>query len=193
MIVAISGKSGCGNTTVSRLLAERLGVRLVNYTFRNIAAERGVDLAEIIESAGSDDWYDLHVDRRQVELAHEGDCVIGSRLAIWKLPDAALRVYLTASVEVRAERIRSRPQGQGPEGGDRETVLAFTKERDRQDHARYGRLYAIDNDDYSFADLVINTEKFLPDAIVDLIAAASMKVSPQPRYGTGKIPGAKNS
>jgi cytidylate kinase len=193
MIVAISGKSGCGNTTVSRLLAERLGVRLVNYTFRNIAAERGVNLAEIIESAKSDDWYDLYVDRRQVELAHEGDCVIGSRLAIWKLPDATLRVYLTAGVEVRSERIRSRPQGQGPEGGDRETVLAFTKERDAQDHARYRRLYAIDNDDYSFADLVINTEKFIPSAIVDLIAAAVVRVSSRLKPSTGSIPGAENS
>jgi len=179
MIVAISGKSGCGNTTVSRLLAERLGVRLVNYTFRNIAAERGVSLAEIIELARADDWYDLHVDRRQVELAHEGDCVIGSRLAIWMLPDAALRVYLTASVEVRAERIRLRPHGQGPESGDRATVLDFTRERDAQDHQRYRRLYDIDNDDYSFADLVINTERFLPESIVDLIAAACERASPR--------------
>lgn len=28
--VAISGKSGCGNTTVSTLLAEKLGVKLIN-------------------------------------------------------------------------------------------------------------------------------------------------------------------
>ncbi|MDA8424496.1 MAG: cytidylate kinase family protein [Treponema sp.] len=179
MIVAISGKSGCGNTTVSRLLAERLGLRLVNYTFRNIAAERGVGLAGIIESAKSDDWFDLHVDRRQVELAHEGDCVIGSRLAIWKLPDATIRVYLTASEEVRAERIWSRRQGDGPERGDRETVLAFTRERDDQDHARYRRLYSIDNNDYSFADLVINTEKFLPEAIVDIIVTGTMGISPR--------------
>ncbi|HTX72732.1 MAG TPA: cytidylate kinase family protein [Rectinemataceae bacterium] len=177
MIVAISGKSGCGNTTVSRLLAQRLGVRLVNYTFRNIAAERGVGLAEIIEAARGDDWYDIHVDTRQVELAHEADCVIGSRLAIWKLPDATLRVYLTASAEVRAERIRQRPHGQGPEGGDRETVLAFTLERDSQDHARYKRLYGLDNDDYSFADLVINTELFLPPEVVDIIAIACARTS----------------
>ena len=175
MIVAISGKSGCGNTTVSRLLSERLGLRLVNYTFRNVAAERGVSLAEIIELAKTDDWYDLHVDEMQVNLAHEGDCVIGSRLAIWKLPDATLRIYLTASAGVRAERIRLRSGGQGPEVGDRGTVLAFTRERDRQDHSRYERLYGIDNDDYSFADLVINTERFLPPAIVDLIEAACEK------------------
>ena len=36
--IAISGKSGCGNTTVSSLLAERLGVKLFNFTFRQLAA-----------------------------------------------------------------------------------------------------------------------------------------------------------
>ena len=39
-IVAISGKSGCGNSTVSRLLSDRLGVQLINYTFRRMAGTR---------------------------------------------------------------------------------------------------------------------------------------------------------
>jgi cytidylate kinase len=32
--IAISGKSGCGNTTVSRMVAEKLGLRFINFTFR---------------------------------------------------------------------------------------------------------------------------------------------------------------
>ena len=47
--VAISGKSGCGNTTVSSRLAESLQVTLINYTFRNLAKELGISLVEIIE------------------------------------------------------------------------------------------------------------------------------------------------
>ena len=35
--IAVSGKSGCGNTTVSSLLARSLGIKLVNYTFRQLA------------------------------------------------------------------------------------------------------------------------------------------------------------
>ena len=38
--IAISGLSGCGNTTVSKKLSEMLGVRMINYTFRNLAEER---------------------------------------------------------------------------------------------------------------------------------------------------------
>jgi len=165
-IIAISGKSGCGNTTVSRLLAERLGYSLVNYTFRNLASERGVGLSDIIALAEDDYTYDRLVDARQVELARRGRCVIGSRLAIWMLPDAVLRVYLTAGLHARAERIMMR------EGGDEASVRAFTQDRDEKDHQRYRRIYGIDNNDFSFADLIFNTERFDPASIVEILVAA---------------------
>jgi len=92
--------------------------------------------------------------------------VIGSRLAIWLLKDAALSVYLYASVETRSRRIWNR------EGGRLEDVLEFTRERDAQDTRRYREIYGIDNTDYSFADLVINTERLVPERIVDIITAA---------------------
>ena len=41
--IAVSGKSGCGNSTVSRIVAATLGLRLVNYTFHNMAEERGIE------------------------------------------------------------------------------------------------------------------------------------------------------
>ena len=81
--VAISGKSGCGNTTVSTLLSQKLGIKLINYTFRQLAAEKGLTLAQVIENAKNDDSYDKYVDTHQVELAEKESCVLGSRLAIW--------------------------------------------------------------------------------------------------------------
>jgi cytidylate kinase len=165
-IVAISGKSGCGNTTVSRLLAERLGVRLINYTFRAMAEEKGISFARMLELAAGDDSYDRELDARQVELARSGDCVIGSRLAMFLLPDAALRIFLSARPEIRASRIHSR------EGGDYDSILDFTKIRDESDHTRYKKIYGIDNDDLSGADLVMNSELWTPEQEVDIIVAA---------------------
>ncbi len=167
-IVAISGKSGCGNSTVSKLLADRLGVKLINYTFRRMAEERRVSFEEILKLANDDpDYsYDKALDARQVELAHERDCVIGSRLAIWLLPDAALRVFLAGSLEVRAGRIHER------EGAKLADKLAFTRKRDESDHRRYLQIYGIDNDDLSQTDLVINTEKWRPEAIVEIVVSA---------------------
>jgi cytidylate kinase len=164
--IAISGKSGCGNTTVSRLVAERLGLRFINFTFRNLAAEKGTSLEEALERAAADDSWDREVDRRQTGIAREdGGCVLGSRLAIWMLDEADLKVYLTAAPETRAKRIAGR------EGGDIESVAAFTAERDRQDRERYLRIYGIDNDDYGFADLVVDTDSLDPQGIADLIIA----------------------
>lgn len=157
--IAISGRSGCGNTTVSRILAETLDIAFINYTFRSLAQERGIPLADIIENAKTDFTYDRIVDTKQVELARRSSCVLGSRLAIWMLAEANLKVYLTASEEVRAKRIVNR------EGGSFEETLRFTAMRDSEDTRRYRELYQIDNTEYSFADLVIDTEHHAPEEI----------------------------
>ncbi|GHV76880.1 cytidylate kinase [Spirochaetia bacterium] len=166
MKIAISGKSGCGNTTVSRLVSDMLGIRFINFTFRSIAEERGMSLAEVLAQAAKDDSWDREVDRRQVALAREeGGCVLGSRLAIWMLEEADLKVYLKAAPLTRARRIVLR------EGNTLESVAAFTAERDRQDRERYLKIYGIDNDNYGFADLIIDTDVFDPKGIADLIVA----------------------
>ncbi|MDR3343007.1 MAG: cytidylate kinase family protein [Treponema sp.] len=164
--IAISGKSGCGNTTISRMVAEFLGLRFINFTFRSLAAEKDLSLGEVLSLAAQDDAWDREVDSRQVALAREeGGCVLGSRLAIWMLPEADFKVYLKARPETRARRILKR------EGGTLESVAAFTAERDRQDHERYVRIYHIDTDEYAFADLIIDTDAITPPQITDLIIA----------------------
>ncbi len=173
MKIAISGKSGCGNSTVTARVAGRLGYERINYTFKDMAAEQGVSFEELCEMAEHDTRWDLQLDRRQVEMAREGNTVLGSRLAIWILDDADLRVYLDAPPHVRAKRIRNRnaEAGQGPV--DCRTVLEQTVERDRRDHERYLRLYGINNDDFGFADLIIDTTDLGPDDVADLIVTAA--------------------
>ena len=158
--VAISGKSGCGNTTVSGLLSKTLGIKLINYTFRQLAEEKGMTLAQVIEAAKSDDSYDKYVDKHQVELSMQESCVLGSRLAIWMLKDADLKVYLYASDETRANRVFNR------EGGDIEQIKSFTSMRDSEDTRRYKEFYNIDNNDYDFVDLFIDVNTKTPEEIV---------------------------
>jgi len=171
--IAISGRSGCGNTTISKMAADSMGLRFINFTFRSLAQERGLDLKTVLHLASSDDSWDREVDSRQLTLAREeGGCVLGSRLAIWMLEEADLKIYLNASAQVRAERIVKR------EGGNLEEIAAFTAERDRQDHERYLQIYKIDTDDYSFADFVIETENLTPQEIVDLIVRKARGLEP---------------
>jgi len=161
--IAISGKSGCGNTTVSGLVAARLGLPLVNYTFKDLARDRGMSFAQLSLLAESDPQYDLTIDRMQVRLAQNGSCVMGSRLAIWLLRDSAFTVYLRAPLAVRAERIARR------EGKDLALAIRETRERDQRDHDRYQRLYGYDVDTFDFAMLVIDTETMNQDEEAALI------------------------
>ncbi len=161
--IAISGKSGCGNTTVSRMVASRLGLRVINYTFKDLAREKGMSFEELARRAETDPQYDISLDKMQVEMARDGGCVLGSRLAIWLLRDSAFTVYLEAALAVRAGRIAKR------EGQDPATALSLTEARDRRDRERYLRLYGYDVDDYSFASLVIDTESLDAEGVSRLI------------------------
>jgi cytidylate kinase len=169
--IAISGRSGCGNTTVSRMVSDLLDLHFINFTFRSLAEERHLDLKQVLELAAKDDSWDREVDTRQVAMAREsGGCVLGSRLAIWMLEEADLKVYLHAHAHVRAQRIVQR------ESGKLEEIAAFTAERDKQDHARYLRIYNIDTDDYAFADMVIDTNDIAPHEIVAMIVSRAREI-----------------
>lgn len=164
--IAISGKSGCGNTTVSKMVADRLNLKFINYTFRTMAEERGISFDELRQLAEESTSIDMELDKKQVHLAAEGNCVLGSRLAIWMIDDADLKVYLKASPDVRAGRIASR------ENGILEEKIAETEDRDQKDGARYKKTYAIDTDKYDFADLIINTDIHTVEEEVDIILKA---------------------
>ena len=161
--IAISGKSGCGNSTVSALVSNRMDLVLVNYTFKSIAEELGISFAEVCRKAEEDTSYDFRVDKRQVELAKQNPCVLGSRLAVWLLEEADLKVYLEAEPSTRARRIQKR------EGGVYKEVFQKTQERDSRDHARYLKLYNIDINHYNFVDLIIDTNEKTPEQIADII------------------------
>lgn len=165
--IAISGKSGCGNTTVSRMLADRLNLNFINYTFRSIAEEDGVSFEEVTLQAEKSYDYDLRVDRKQIELARKAPSVLGSRLAIWILTDADLKVYLTGSPVNRARRILKR------EGGVLSDQMSVTAARDKRDHERYMKIYGIDNNDFTLADLIINTNRLDAEQVAAIIEAAA--------------------
>lgn len=175
IIIAISGKSGCGNSTVSKIVAKSLNLKLINYTFRNMAEEKGMDFKEFYKIAADDTAYDLLLDKKQVKMASGGNCVLGSRLAIWIMKDADLKVFLEASPEVRAGRVNKREQR------DFKEVLKETYERDTKDSKRYLSLYNINNDDYGFADLIIHTDNLNPEKIAEKIVFQASKYLMKPQ------------
>ena len=152
--IAISGKSGCGNSTATRLVARELGLRIINYTFHNMAEEMGITFEEMVELAnGNPPGYDIELDQKLVEMSAAPGCVLGSRLAIWLLKDADLKVYLEVPADVRARRIARR------EGSPFREAYEAMMRRDRLDHDRYLSIYDIDTDCYEFSDIVIDADR----------------------------------
>ena len=166
MRIAISSMSGCGNTSVCTALSKKLNYKLVNYTFRQLAEEKGYEFWQFCKMAETDDSIDIELDSKQVQKAlAEENCILGSRLAIWMLKEADLKVYLRASALTRAHRIFKR------EAGSLEDRIKETENRDLNDSARYSRIYKIDNTKPDIADLIIDTDDKTVDQIVDLIIA----------------------
>jgi CMP/dCMP kinase len=167
--IAISSLSGCGNTTATLNVGRTLGLKVVNYTFRDLAADIGLSFEAIHDRSLHDKIFDYLTDLNQVRLSLQQKVVVGSRLAAW-LVNADLRVWLQASLEERAKRIFRREPGKNL---TYESVLYRTLQRDEQNRKRYLQLYGIDSNDRSDFDIIINTEKLTAEQVSSLIVAAA--------------------
>jgi CMP/dCMP kinase len=165
--IAISGYSGCGNTTAVHNVGKTLGLNVVNYTFRDLARDLDVPFEEIQKKAGETKVYDFLTDLSLIRASLQPRAVVGSRLAAW-LVDADLGVWLHAPLETRAKRIHQREKD-----SLYESVLYRTLQRDEQNRRRYLQLYGIDINDRSDFDIIINTERLTAEQVSSLIVAAA--------------------
>ncbi|AAX17315.1 (d)CMP kinase [Borrelia hermsii] len=167
MRIAVSGKSGCGNTTISGMLAKYYGLKLVNYTFHDIAREKNMPFDMFYEKeiiGRNDHYWDEYLDGKLLELSKEDNTVLASRLAIWLSKNADLKIYLYAKIEIRAERIINR------EGGMYSDILRSTFNRDSNDSKRYLSVYNIDIDNYlDVADFIVDTTDRSANKVFELI------------------------
>jgi cytidylate kinase len=162
--VAIGGPIGVGKSTIAQGLAARLGVPCISAggVFRELAARRGLSVVELNRQAEDDPTIDRDLDRLQGELARQGPCVVESRLSGWMV-DADLKVWLDAPLEIRAARAGGR-DGQAPEEARRELMV-----RERSEWSRYRALYSIEFTDRAPYQLVIDTSRWDPEVLVDVL------------------------
>src|SRR3989344_4320937 len=170
MKIAISGLSGCGNTTAVTNVSKILKIPAVNYTFRNLANDSGLTLEEIQKLALKDKIIDYLVDRKIISIFQKSkNCVVGTRLAAWLMPYADLRVWLHASLQERSKRIHAREKNKSIH-----QVRMETNRRDAENIARYKEYYKLDIAKQRMElDLVVNTERLTPGQVAALIVAAA--------------------
>lgn len=164
MLITISGLPGSGTTTVSRLVADALGLELLpgGEVFRQMAAEAGMTLADFGVHAQDHPEIDRELDDRLEVRAAAGGCVIESRLAGWLATRArlrAVRVWVDCADEVRAARVAER------EGTSLGQALLDNAERSGLERARYQAVYGVDLDDRSTYDLILDSTSEQPDAL----------------------------
>jgi CMP/dCMP kinase len=167
--IAISSHSGCGNTTATNNVGATLELDVVNYTFRDLAADLALPFESIQQKASRSPIYDFLTDLNLMRASLRPCVVVGSRLAGW-LVDADLRVWLHAPLEARAKRIFQR---EPDKHAGYESVLYRTLQRDEQNRKRYLEIYGIDINDRSDFDITINTEKLTAEQVSSLIVAAA--------------------
>lgn len=167
MKIAISGFSGCGNTTACTNVGAALQLKSINYTLRNAADESGLSLQEVQQLAKRNLEIDYALDAKLSHLAATAkNCIVGTRLSGW-LIDADLTVWLHASLATRAGRIASREQRNLQE------VVKETAFRDKMNINRFKKAYGVNTLKHDHFDLVVNTERLTQQQVAALIVAAA--------------------
>jgi len=168
LIITISGPPGSGTSTLSKMLSARLNMELISIgdIFRKMAEERCMSLEEFGLLAKCNEDVDRKLDEEQKKIAGEKDNIILEGRLSGFLVDAHLKVWLKAPVEVRAERIAQR------EGKSASKAMAETTEREQCERERYLKYYNIDINDLSVYDLVIDSSKWKPEEISEIVIKA---------------------
>src|SRR5690606_38131757 len=92
------------------ILSQRMGIPYLSAgdIFRQMAAERGMDVLDFSKFAEGNTDIDREIDQRQAQVARESeDLIVEGRLSAYFV-EAPLKTWLTAPQDVRSVRISHR-------------------------------------------------------------------------------------
>lgn len=184
VVIAISGLPGSGSTSVSKLVASKLGLNHFSPgrvfkdvgrgiikeqyyfpLFEEICSKEGLELqflktsndSEAVVSLwgtelGSSRAFHEAIDKLQKSLAEKGDIVIDGKLSLHMLPNAHLKVWLTADSRARIRRSAQR------DNISLDQAALLLPYRESQEAQEWERIYGVDyRNQKSTAHLVIDT------------------------------------
>jgi len=166
--IVFNGDLGSGKTTVSVLVAKRLGVPRVSIgdLYRRMAAEHGMTALEFNLHAELDDKVDHYIDQLQHDIAASGErLVVDSRLA-WFFFTDALKVHLVTDPVVAARRVLGRPGDAVESYPGLDEACRQLAGRSESERRRFLSRYGADKTDLRNYDLVCDTTSAAPDQVV---------------------------
>lgn len=168
-VITVGGLHGTGKSSVADAIAKKFNLRRMSagVIFRQLAKERNLTLEEFSRVAEGNEDIDRLIDDKLRKEAEKGNAVIDGQLAAWMAGDNAdLKILLIASVENRIRRISER-DGTEFEYARRETIT-----REGSEKARYLEYYGVDVSDHSIYDIIINTDKYDLEKVINIVFTA---------------------
>jgi cytidylate kinase len=168
IVITLSGVPGTGTTTIAKLLAKELDLKMVyiGEIFRSLAKEYGMTLEKFSTFAQDNPKIDNELDQKQIEYARKGNLILEGRLSgcmLEKNKIDSFKILLTADLDTRIKRVMGR------EDKEYDLVKSEIEFREECERNRYLVLYNMDYLDESHYDLVIDTSKLKPEEIVERI------------------------
>jgi len=152
------------------MIAKRFKLKHVSAgdQFRAVAKERGMDLIDLGRYAAKHPEFDKELDRRVMAQAKKGGVVLDGRASAYlakKLRIPALKVFLTVDPKVSAKRVAKR------DGISVAKALSGSRQREREIAKRLKTLYGLDTSSTAYYDAVIQTDRYSPEEVLELIAS----------------------
>jgi cytidylate kinase len=178
MKITISGAVGSGKSTVSKLLAKKLGYKhySMGEFMREIAKKRNLSIMDLSKIAETDSTIDEELDELQRKIGKEEDnFIMDSRLGFHFIPNS-FKIFFNVDVGEAAKRILSDKRAEETYK-DVEEAKQFLKKRMRSENVRYKEYYGIDFPKKEFFDIMIDTSKKKPEEVVEEIRRIMEKIN----------------
>ena len=160
-IITITGRPGCGKSTIAKMLAEKLGYKYVSAgeLFRQAAEERGVDVNELNMQLRDTNEVDKMIDDKIRALSGQKGLVVDGRVAWFMLPES-YKVFIHADIRVIGTRVFLNSKSRKAEGYQTEldAINALTQ-RFADEKERYYNMYQCDFSDLNNFDLVVDNSR----------------------------------
>ena len=170
--ITISGSVGSGKSTVSKMLAQKLGWQYYSTGMaqRKIAEEMGLTTIELNALTIKDKSIDERIDAVFKNPPWGDDnCVVDSRLAFHFVPKS-FKVCLTVRDEVAGERIFNDTTRSGERKYDSvQQSTAAAIERHQLELEHFKKNYDLDIDNKDNFDLIVDTTHLTPEQVCQAI------------------------